>query len=188
MVKLLLFLLLVNFDVMVAALALGAALIRVKFAASVLVAAVSAAFFGVALVLGGSLAVIFPVDIMHDLGLVLLALLTLLWLKKFCGQERGGLAGIWRRPHRLDVNADKFLSLPEALLLAVAVGLDSTSGGLAFGLLGHQNPLWMLLCAAVAWLMFVGGNRLGREICRALLAEADAEKNKHRKNSRKNIS
>lgn len=167
MLKFGLFLLVLNFDALVSGLALGVAGIRVRPAAGGLVAGVSALFFGVALALGGSLAALFPVNLLHKLGLVLLAGLTLLWLGKFCGANRGGLAGIWRRPHQLDTNADKYLSLPEAALLALALALDSLSGGLAFGLLGQHILCWTALSGALAWAMFMGANRLGRVVVQA---------------------
>lgn len=162
MLKLCLFLLLLNFDCFLSGLAIGVAGIRVKSMAAALVALCSAVFFGCSLWFGESLLSILPVSFMNKLGLFLLILLTLLWIIKFCGKGRGGVAGIWRRPHNLDANADKHLSPAESLLLAVALALDSLGGGLAFGLLGEHPLFWSLMSAAVTYALFIGANWLGR--------------------------
>lgn len=164
MFKLGLFLLLLNFDSLLSGLALGLAGIRVRPSAGVLVAGLSAAFFGVTLWLGNGLLTLLPVDLLHKLGLGLLIGLTLLWIGEFCLNRRGGLSALWRAPRELDVNCDKYLSLPEAAFLALALAVDSLGGGLALGLLGENPLFWSLLSGALAYAMFMGADFLGREL------------------------
>ena len=168
MLRLCLFLLALNFDCFLSGLALGAAGIRSKPGAAALVAVISAAFFGLSLWLGEGLLVILPVKFLHKIGLAILLLLTLLWIAKFCGKGHGGMAGIWRAPHNLDVNDDKRLSSAEAVLLAFALALDSLGGGLAFGLLGEKPLLWSLSAGVLTYVLFFGANRLGWFVRRAL--------------------
>lgn len=164
MLKLGLFLLVLNFDSLLSGLALGVAGIRVRPSAGGLVALFSAAFLGAALWLGNGLLGLLPVDLLHKLGLGLLVGLTLLWIGEFCLNKHGGLVGIWRTPYELDADCDKYLSLAEAALLAFALAVDSLGGGLALGLLG-QNPLfWSMLSGGIAYVMFMGANLLGREL------------------------
>lgn len=155
-----LFVLLLNFDVFVSGLALGMSGICVRPAAGALVAGVSAGCFAVAGLLGAWFAAIFPMELLQRLGLILVVAITALWLMKFYGKERGGLAGIWRTPDKLDKNDDKRLAWAEGVVLAFAAALDSLSGGVAFGLLGKNTLFWGAVSFAVAWLMFMGANRL----------------------------
>lgn len=164
MFKLVLFLLVLNFDAFITGLALGVAGISVKPTAGAMVAVVSAAFFAVALWLGNGLLLFLPVDLLHKLGLLLLGILTLLWIVKFCRQKNGHMAGVWRAPRALDANADKYLSMPEAALLALALALDSLGGGLAFGLLGQNALLWGGAAALLGYVMFMGANLLGKDL------------------------
>lgn len=164
MLKLGLFLLLLNFDSLLSGLALGVAGIRVRAAAGALVALFSALFLGTALWLGNGLLGLLPVDLLHKLGLGLLVGLTVLWIGEFCLNKHGGLVGIWRTPCELDVNSDKYLSLPEAALLAFALAVDSLGGGLALGLLGENPLLWGVFSGVIAYVMFMGANFLGREL------------------------
>lgn len=177
MLKYIMFLVVLNFDAFVSGLALGLGGIMVKSAAGVLVAVVSSVVFAVSLGFGAALVNLLPVVLLHRLGILLLLFLTLLWLIKFCGPSHGGLAGIWRCGEQLDANADQNLAMGEAALLAVALSLDSLGGGLAFGLLGQEPLLWGLMSALVAWVMFVGANWLGREMCH-MLAESHRTKNR----------
>lgn len=168
MLKLCLFLLVLNFDAFLSGLALGVAGIRAKAGAAALVALFSAGFFGASLWLGEGLLSFLPVNFLHKVGLVILVLLTLLWIGKFCGKDRGGFAGMWRTPQNLDVNADKHLSTAEAALLALALALDSLGGGLAFGLLGEKPLLWSGLAAVLTYALFMSANWLGRFVRRAV--------------------
>lgn len=171
MLKFVFLLLALNFDALVAGLALGVAAIRVRSTARLLVAAVSGGGFAVAQLLGGSLVVLLPVEWLHTFGLGVLLLVTLAWLKKFCGPGRGGLAGIWRRPRELDADSDHSLSLTETVVLSLALALDVMCGGLAMGMLGEMSRLWIVVSAVIAFVMFAGANRLGLEIGHALSEE-----------------
>lgn len=163
------FLLALNFDCFLSGLALGVSGIRISTRAGLLVAGCSAFCFGVTMALGEQLLTWLPVKFLHSLGLVLLLLLTLGWIVSFCGKRgEGGLSNLWRRPEKLDSNADKTLSAVEAFLLSLALALDNLSGGLAFGLLGEKPALWAGLAAAVTFTLLAGANMLGRLLMREL--------------------
>lgn len=163
------FLLALNFDCFLSGLALGVSGIRISMRASLLVAGCSAFCFGTTMALGEQLLAWLPVEFLHSLGLVLLLLLTLGWIVSFCGKKGGnGISGLWRRPEKLDSNADKTLSAMEAFLLSLALALDNISGGLAFGLLGEKPALWAGMAAAVTFALLAGANMLGRLLVREL--------------------
>ena len=106
MLELFCFLLALNFDCFLCGLALGVTGIRISTLAALLVAGCSAFCFGAAMALGGGLLAWLPVRFLHDLGLALLLLLTLGWIVSFCAKKsERGLAGLWRRPEKLDANA-----------------------------------------------------------------------------------
>lgn len=163
MLELCLFLLVLNFDCFLCGLALGVAGIKVSRPAACLVAACSALFFGGSLLLGEVLLVLLPLDFLHDIGLALLLLLIVVWLLQFCGGRSADSVGkFWRRPQNLDTNTDKNLSGGEAVLLALALGVDSLGGGLAFGLLGEKPLFWTLLAAVMTYVLLFSANKLGR--------------------------
>ena len=163
MLELCLFLLVLNIDCFLCGLAIGVAGIKVSRPAACLVAGCSALFFGVSLLMGETLLVLLPFDFLHEIGLGLLLLLIVVWLLKFCGGKSADSVGkFWRRPENLDSNTDKNLSGGEAVLLALALGVDSLGGGLAFGLLGEEPLFWTLLAAVITFVLLFSANKLGR--------------------------
>ncbi len=86
---------------------------------------------------------------------------------KYCGKEgRGQLGGLWRRPARLDNNADKQISPGEAAWLGVALAVDSVGGGLALGMLLPGPWVSAGLSALFCFCLLAGSNRLAYYIVR----------------------
>ena len=115
MLELCLFLLLLNFDAFLTGLAFGFAGVRITNAACLLVSGLGALFLGLSMSAGGWLSALLHTELLSRLALVFLLLFTLYLIVKYCGKEgRGQLGGLWRRPARLDNNADKQISPGEA--------------------------------------------------------------------------
>lgn len=160
--ELCLFLLLLNFDAFLTGLAFGFAGVRITPGACLLVAALSALFLAAAMNVGGWLFSWLHAEWLSRLALVFLLLFTLYLIAKYCGRDsRSGLSGLWRRPDKLDNNADKRISTREAALLGVALALDSLGGGLALGVLLEHVWLYTLLSALFCYFLLAFANRLG---------------------------
>ena len=110
---------------------------------------------------GGWLSALLHTELLSRLALVFLLLFTLYLIVKYCGKEgRGQLGGLWRRPARLDNNADKQISPGEAAWLGVALAVDSVGGGLALGMLLPGPWVSAGLSALFCFCLLAGSNRL----------------------------
>ncbi len=160
--ELCLFLLLLNFDAFLTGLAFGFAGVKITNPACLLVAALSALFLAAAMGLGGWLFAWLPTELLSRLALVFLLLFTVYLIAKYCGHgSKSGLNGLWQRPSALDNNADKRISLREAVALGVALALDSLAGGLALGILLDSFWLYAMLSAIFCYYLRALANRLG---------------------------
>ncbi len=161
MLELCLFLLLLNFDAFLTGLAFGFAGVRITNAACLLVSGLGALFLGLAMSAGGWLCGWLQTELLSRLALGFLLLFTLYLIAKYCGKEgRGRLGGLWRRPARLDNNADKQISFGEAAWLGVALAVDSLGGGLALGMLLPGPWVSAALSAVFCFCLLAGANRL----------------------------
>ncbi len=159
--ELCLFLLLLNFDAFLTGLAFGFAGVRITNAACLLVSGLGALFLGLSMSAGGWLSALLHTELLSRLALVFLLLFTLYLIVKYCGKEgRGQLGGLWRRPARLDNNADKQISPGEAAWLGVALAVDSVGGGLALGMLLPGPWVSAGLSALFCFCLLAGSNRL----------------------------
>ncbi len=161
MLELCLFLLLLNFDAFLTGLAFGFAGVRITNAACLLVSGLGALFLGLSMSAGGWLSALLHTELLSRLALIFLLLFTLYLIVKYCGKEgRGQLGGLWRRPARLDNNADKQISPGEAAWLGVALAVDSVGGGLALGMLLPGPWVSAGLSALFCFCLLAGSNRL----------------------------
>ncbi len=141
-------------------LAFGFAGVRITNAACLLVSGLGALFLGLSMSAGGWLSALLHTELLSRLALVFLLLFTLYLIVKYCGKEgRGQLGGLWRRPARLDNNADKQISPGEAAWLGVALAVDSV-GGLALGMLLPGPWVSAGLSALFCFCLLAGSNRL----------------------------
>lgn len=169
MPELCLFLLVLNFDTFLTGLAFGVAGIMMTWGARAVIGACSAGFFGLAMWLGGLLPAVLPLESLQALASLVLLGCTLALVIKYCGRRsRGRLSGLWQRPAGLDSNADKRISPGEAVLLGVALALDTVAGGLAFGILDENALLGALLSGVICFVLLSLSNDLGHYTMRNL--------------------
>lgn len=160
-----LFLLLLNFDAFLTGMAFGIARVHIKITACCVIAAISALFFGLAMGLGIQIMACFPFEILSKISFLFLMAFTLYLIWKYCSQSsRSSFAGLWRQPEQVDNNADKKISAREAIVLGIALALDSLGGGLAFGLLRENIGVYTMLSGICCMALLFGANRLGQYI------------------------
>ncbi len=181
------FLFVLNLDTFLTGLSFGVVGIRISGRARLVVGGCSGIFFGTAMLCGERLNEAIPVESLQSAASMLLLICTLLVVMKYCGQGAGrrlkkgnsnntdankgnahkiengktGLNDMWRRPGKSDINADKSISVAEALLPGVALALDTLPGGVALGILQEQAFIGALLSGVICWAMLLTANELG---------------------------
>lgn len=180
------FLLVLNLDTFLTGLSFGVVGIRISGWARLLVGGCSGIFFGIAMFCGERLNEAIPVAALQSMASIVLLVCTLLLVMKYCGlgagerlkkadaynikdikninnikDDKSRLNDIWQRPAKSDSNADKSISLAEALLPGMALALDTLPGGVALGILQEQTFIGAILSGFICWAMLRVANELG---------------------------
>lgn len=170
----LLYILSVNLDSIGVGLSYGLRKIHISHAASLICAAISALFFGIALFIGAYLSDILSPRLGRVLGSVLLFLLGC-WIilsslcdikaeKRFSIRPLGITISIMRDPSLCDFDNSSKIDTREAIYLSLALSFDSVAVGLGAGLAGISAWYLPILVGASQFLFLKLGKALGAKL------------------------
>jgi putative Mn2+ efflux pump MntP len=156
-----------NLDNLAAGIAFGIRDTRIGAAPNTVIAVVTMAGTGAAMIFGRSLSLLMPQWLASDLGsLIIIAIgvktvIVAAWTLAHPAPEHG--------PERLPRAGGGTVSCRKALLLGVALSLNNVGSGVGAGIAGVPPLVTTVLAGGVSLLCVGGGSRVGASVGRRLL-------------------